>query len=160
MRGFLFFFSDHGNRQASEACCPVRVLLPTGTKWRINSWIFETLATSLPSWFTIDDLKALYYMRWGIETSFRDLKYTVGLVHLHGKSDRFVEQEVYAALTAFNYASRIAREVVIHQPKNGIYAYCVNFNNAVALAREHIRNPELDDDTLVREIAKHTIPIG
>ena len=98
-------------------------------------------------------------MRWGIETSFRDLKYSVGLVHLHGKSDQFVEQEVYAALTAFNYASRISREVVIRQPKDGIYAYRVNFRNAVALTKEHIRNPKLNNDALAREIAKHTIPI-
>ena len=128
-------------------------------RFQLDTGEFETLATSLPSSFTIDDLKALYYMRWGIETSFRDLKYSVGLVHLHGKSDQFVEQEVYAALTAFNYASRIAREVVIRQPKNGIYAYRVNFKNAVALTKEHIRNPKLNNDTLAREIAKHTIPI-
>lgn len=128
-------------------------------RFQLDTGEFETLATSLPSSFTIDDLKALYYMRWGIETSFRDLKYTVGLVHLHGKSDQFVEQEIYAALTAFNFASRIAREVVIQQPKNGVYAYRVNFKNAVALVKKHIRNPELDNNALVRGIAKHTIPI-
>lgn len=128
-------------------------------RFQLDTGEFETLATSLPSSFTIDDLKALYYMRWGIETSFRDLKYTVGLVHLHGKSDQFVEQEIYAALTAFNFASRIAREVVIQQPKDGVYAYRVNFKNAVALVKKHIRNPELDNNALVRGIAKHTIPI-
>lgn len=128
-------------------------------RFQLDTVEFETLATSLPSSFTIDDLKALYYMRWGIETSFRDLKYTVGLVHLHGKSDQFVEQEIYAALTAFNFASRIAREVVIQQPKDGVYAYRVNFKNAVALVKKHIRNPELDNNALVRGIAKHTIPI-
>lgn len=128
-------------------------------RFQLETGEFETLATSLPVSFTIGDLKELYHMRWGIETSFRDLKYSVGLVHLHGKSDQFVEQEVYAALTAFNYASRISREVVIRQPKDGIYAYRVNFKNAVALTKEHIRNPELDNATLIREIAKHTIPI-
>lgn len=128
-------------------------------RFQLDTGVFETLATSLPPSFTIDDLKALYGMRWGIETSFRDLKYTVGLVHLHGKSDPFVEQEVYAALTAFNYASRVTREVVIRQPKDGVYAYRVNFKNAVTMAKEHIRNPALDNAVLVREIAKHTIPI-
>lgn len=128
-------------------------------RFQLDTGEFETLATSLPQSFTIDDLKELYHLRWGIETSFRDLKYTVGLVHLHGKSDQFVQQEVYASLVAFNFASRIAREVVIRQPKNGVYAYRVNFKNAVALTREHIRNPQLDDETLICEIAKQTIPI-
>ncbi|MGM9608034.1 MAG: IS4 family transposase [Oscillospiraceae bacterium] len=128
-------------------------------RFQLDAGNYETIATSLPQSFTLEDIKALYHMRWGIETSFRDLKYTVGLVHLHGKSDQFVEQEIYAALTAFNFASRIVREVVIQQPKDGVYAYRVNFKNAVALVKEHIRNPELDNDTLVREIAKHTIPI-
>lgn len=129
-------------------------------RFQLNSGEFETLATSLPSSFTIADLKEIYYMRFtGIETSFRDLKYSVGLVNIHGKSDQFVEQEIFASLTAFNFTSRIAREVVIHQPKDGIYAYRVNFKNAVALAKEHIRNPQLSNDELVREMAKHAVPI-
>ena len=76
-----------------------------------------------------------------------------------GKRGCFVEQEVYAALTAFNYASRVAREVVIRQPQDGVYAYRVNFKNAVMLVKEHIRNPALDNATLIREIVKHAVPI-
>lgn len=79
--------------------------------------------------------------------------------HDNGKSDAFVEQEVYAALTAFNCTSRVAREVVIRQPQDGVYAYRVNFKNAVMLVKEHIRNPALDNATLIREIAKHAVPI-
>lgn len=44
---------------------------------------------------------------------FRDLKYKLGLVNLHGMSDAFAEQEIYAALTAFSFASRVCQEVVI-----------------------------------------------
>lgn len=61
-------------------------------------------------------------MRWGIETSFRDLKYTLGLVNLHGKRDAFAEQEIWAALTMFNFTSRIVREAVVKQPTEGVYA--------------------------------------
>ena len=57
--------------------------------------------------------------RWGIESCFRDTKYSVGLVNLHGKRDAFVEQEIYAAMIAFNFTSRVVNEVVIQQPKNG-----------------------------------------
>ena len=48
-------------------------------------------------------LRELYARRWGIERSFRKLKYTVGLTHLHfGKSD-LVLQEIFAAFTVFNF---------------------------------------------------------
>ena len=118
----------------------VRFQLPTGE--------FETIAPSLPQEFTIENIKHLYHLRWGIETSFRDLKYTIGLVNPHGKRDDFVEQEIYAAMTAFNYASRIVREVVIRQPTNGIYAYKVNFKSAVMFVRELIRNPKMNVETV------------
>lgn len=49
-------------------------------------------------------------MRWGIEISFRDLKYTLGLVNLHGKRDAYAEQEIYAAMTMFNLTNRIIRQ--------------------------------------------------
>ena len=76
-----------------------RVLLDNGE--------FQTVATSLPPSFTLADIRELYHLRWGLETAFRDLKYTLGLVNLHGRSDAFAEQELYADLTAFNFASRV-----------------------------------------------------
>ena len=51
------------------------------------------MATSLPPSFTLADIKELHHLRWGIETSFRDLKYTLGLVDLHGRSDAFAEAD-------------------------------------------------------------------
>lgn len=128
-------------------------------RFHLDNGEFETVATSLPRSFTLEDIKALYHLRWGIETSFRDLKYTLGLVHLHGKSDAFAEQEVYANLTAFNFTSRICREVVVRQPRDGIYAYRVNFKMAVALCREFIRTPNADSRKLMADIGRYTVPI-
>lgn len=129
----------------------VRFQLPTGE--------FETIATSLPQEFSIEDIKHLYHLRWGIETSFRDLKYTIGLVNLHGKRDDFVEQEIYAAMTVFNYASRIVREVVIRQPTRGVYAYKVNFKAAVMFVRELICDPKINVEKVAWNIARNIIPI-
>ena len=83
------------------------------------------VATSLPPSFTLADIRELYHLRWGIETSFRDLKYTLGLVNLHGRSDAFAEQEIYATLTAFNFASWVCQQMVIRQLKGGVYTYNV-----------------------------------
>ena len=128
-------------------------------RFLLDSGEFETVATSLPRSFTLEDVKALYHLRWGIETSFRDLKYTLGLVNLHGKSDSFAEQEIYANLTVFNFASRVCQQVVVRQPKEGVYAYKVNFKMAVTLCREFIRTPKADANKLLNDIARYTVPI-
>ena len=82
-----------------------------------------------------------------------------GVVNLHGRSDAFAEQELYADLTAFNFASRVCREVVVRQPSDGIYAYKVNFKMAVMLCKEFLRTPNADSEKLLEEIARHTVPI-
>lgn len=129
----------------------VRFQLPTGD--------FETIATSLDSSFTIDDIKALYAMRWGIETSFRDLKYSIGLVNLHGKSDAYAEQEIYASLAMFNAVSRLSREAVIRQPSEGVYAYKVNYKMATHLCREYLRSSDMDSYELMKQITKNSVAI-
>ena len=128
-------------------------------RFLLDNGEFETVATSLPRPFTPEDIKALYHMRWGQELAFRDLKYTLGLINLHGKRDTFAEQEIYASLTAFNFASRVCREVAVRQTKDGMYTYKVNFKMAVALCREFIRTPKADADKLLNDIARYTIPI-
>ena len=128
-------------------------------RFQLDNGEYETVATSLPPSFTLEDIKELYHLRWGIETSFRDLKYTLGLVNLHGKSDAFTEQEIYASLTAFNFASRVCRKVVVRQPTEGVYAYKVNFKMAVMLCKEYIRTPKADGDKLMKDIARYTVPI-
>ena len=128
-------------------------------RFQLDNGEFETVATSLPRSFDLVAVKELYHLRWGIETSFRDLKYTLGLVNLHGKSDIFAEQEIYANLAVFNYASRVCREAVVRQPKDGVYAYRVNFKMAVALCREFIRTRSADGEKLRVSIARYTVPI-
>ena len=116
------------------------------------------MATSLPPSFTLDDIRELYHLRWSIEISFRDLKYTLGLVNLRGKSDDFAMQEIYASLTAFNFASLVCKSIIVDQPKDGIYAYKVNFKSAVTKCKKYIRS-EIDEKRLVADIARYTVPI-
>lgn len=128
-------------------------------RFQLETGEFETIATSLPRTFTLEDIRELYHLRWGIETSFRDLKYTLGLVNLHGKRDAFAEQEIWAALTMFNFTSRIVREAVVKQPTDGIHAYRVNFKMAVAICREYFRTNSADSEKLLQEISQYTVPI-
>ena len=129
----------------------VRVLLDTGE--------YETLVTNLPRSFTIDDVKMLYHMRWGIETSFRNLKYTVGLINVHSRLENSIFQEIYAALTMYNFCNRISKAVIISQKSDNKHEYKVNFKMAVYLCREFFRTPGADAEKLMRDIARYTEPV-
>ncbi len=105
-------------------------------RFPISEDTFETIITNLDAEsFPPSELKKLYAMRWGIETSFRELKYTVGLQHFHAKKTEFVQQEIFARLTMYNFYELITQSVVIHQ-KNRKYAYRVNFSAAIHICRE------------------------
>lgn len=121
---------------------------------------YVTLVTTLPrDEFTLDDLKALYMRRWGIETAFRFVKYSQNLVNLHSRSREGAEQEIYAALTMANFSSRITRQVVLQQRKENIYEYRVNLTMAMFLCKQFFRNPSSDPKKLMRDIAKYTEPV-
>ena len=40
----------------------------------MDNGVFKPVTTSLPRSFTLEDVKALYHLRRGVETGFRDLK--------------------------------------------------------------------------------------
>lgn len=58
-------------------------------------------------------IKELYASRWGIETSFRDLKYTIGMLNFHSKKVMCIQQEIYARMVMYNFVQMITSHVVI-----------------------------------------------
>lgn len=117
---------------------------------------YETLATSLPRSVTADEIKELYHSRWGIETAFRELKYGIGIEHLHGKSDEFAYQEIFAALTMANFCSRIAQTAVIEQNSDNKLLYAVNRKMAIVLCRQYFTGKITSEKELMQKIEKHT----
>lgn len=96
---------------------------------------FETIITNLPvDTFPTDEIKKLYAMRWGIETSFRDLKYTIGLLHFHAKKVDYILQEIFARLIMYNFSELITSHVVI-QNGNRLYEYKVCFSSAAHICK-------------------------
>ena len=63
-------------------------------RFPISETSYETILTNLPDNVTPDKLKELYHRRWGIETSFRELKYSIGLSDFHSKNYDFILQEI------------------------------------------------------------------
>lgn len=83
-------------------------------------------------------LRALYAKRWGVETSFRELKYTVGLIHLHSRKSDLVLQEIFAAFTIFNFTQAAAWSVDKTWGRSK-YRRRANFSHAVYLCCEVLR---------------------
>ena len=105
-------------------------------RFPISDTMCETIITNLGAeQYPLSEIKRLYAMRWGIETSFRDLKHTLGLLHLHAKKVEFILQEIFAKLTMYNFCELITQSVVIQQYQKK-YAYKINFSDAVRICFE------------------------
>ena len=63
-------------------------------RFQLETGEFETIATSLPRTFTLEDIRELYHLRWGIETSFRDLKITLLGEKVYGKDSSGIACDV------------------------------------------------------------------
>ena len=119
----------------------------------IADGVYETVYTNLDAvQFPSEKIKELYHLRWGIETSFKELKYAIGLSSLHGKKKEFMIQEVFSRLILYNYTSMIAHQVNIPEGQR------VNFPVAAYLCRQFIRN-KLSCSQVLKSIVKHLSPI-
>lgn len=69
----------------------------------------EVLATNLTDRdnYTIEDLKALYHLKWGIEESYKTFKKVLHIEHFTGESVIAVQQDFYAKVFMLNLASMI-----------------------------------------------------
>ncbi|CYV65786.1 IS4 family transposase [Streptococcus suis] len=117
----------------------------------IKPGFFETLVTNTD--YSPEKLKDLYAYRWGIETSFRDLKYSIGLTHFHAKKKEGILQEIYARFINFNVCKWLTSHVAI-KPSKLKQAYKICFSDAVYACRKFLRE-ELTSFQLETYIAKH-----
>lgn len=105
-------------------------------RFKVMDGLYETVVTNLDAHdFPASELKKLYAMRWGIETSFRELKYTVGILHFHAKKVEYIYQEIFARLVMYNFSELVASHIIIRKA-NAKYAYKVNFTVAVHVCRQ------------------------
>lgn len=104
----------------------------------------ETLITNLDHrQFPVSVLGQLYAMRWGIETSFRSLKYAVGLIHLHAKKPELVLQEIFASFLIYNF-TQAAAWTVNASFGAAKYKRHVNFSDAVFACCAFLRRSSHD----------------
>ncbi len=132
---------------------PLRVV-----RFPISDTSMETLVTNLDEdAFPMEELKQLYHLRWDIETSFRQLKYTIGLSQFQSKKVENITQEIFARLTMYNFCELITSHVVI-QNKNRKLTYQVNFSAAVHICRKFLRG-SVAPPNVEALIKKEVVPI-
>ena len=118
----------------------------------------ECIITNLDATeFSVKEIKQLYHQRWGIERSFRELKYTIGLTNFHAKKVEYILQEIFARLIIYNFCERITSFIVVQQ-KQRKYIYQINFTVAVLICRQFYRGriPPPDVEALIQ---KNVLPV-
>lgn len=162
------------NKEAGYKFMPVNQVfdyLPVGSKGtyiitfrvvclKISENNYETIITNLDRrYFKPQLLKEVYGMRWGIETSFRELKYAIGLTSFHAKKVDYIKQEIFARLTLYNYCELITTSIVMKKAERK-QKYQVNFTLAIYICREYLRNKRnISPPDVELLIQKHILPI-
>lgn len=129
-------------------------------RFPISDDSYEVLLTNLNRHvFSIENLKEIYNLRWGIETSFRELKYAIGLTSFHARKVDYIKQEVFARLLLYNYCELITTHVIV-QMKNKDKTKQVNFTVAIYICREYLRQKRnLSPPDVIKLIEKHILPV-
>ena len=121
---------------------------------------YETIVTSLDrTQFPAEEIQKLYYLRWGIETSFRELKYAIGLTRIHTKKDSAAMQEVFAQMIMYNFCECITMSVIISQKDSRKWTYQVNFTFAIHVCKDYLRSHDPDPPDIISRIQSEILPV-
>ena len=127
-------------------------------RFPITADTYETIITNLPiDKYPPAAIKKLYASRWGIETSFRDLKYTIGMLNFHSKKVTCIQQEIYAHMIMYNFAEMITSHVAITK-KQRKYVYKANFSVAAHMCKKFYRGITSPTE-LEAIISRNLVPI-
>ena len=151
------------SKETSKAVRLVKVELPSGE--------VEILITSLLDSAKYPDsiFKDLYFLRWGVETFYDELKNKIKAEHFSGYSGHSILQDFYAALFVSNVQSLIVGEIndeLAEEFTENKYQYKVNNNLSYGFLKDRIitlffsdKEMEIIVSELKKLFKKHTIPI-
>lgn len=129
-------------------------------RFKITDDSYECLITNLEeSEFSLVELKEIYHLRWSEETSFRSLKYTVGMLYFHSKKRDFLKQEIYASILLYNVSNTIIKNIKFkEQISRRKYDVKINYSVALTNIRLFLKNL-LPAQVLIERIKKILVPI-
>lgn len=108
--------------------------------------------------FDANEIKELYKMRWGIETSFKELKYAAGLTCFHSKKEELIFQEIYARLILYNFCQSIALHIKLRQKKRK-HTYQLNYTMAIKICRNFMKYDKAPPSDVEKLLEKELLPI-
>lgn len=148
-----FDFIEYGSQDTYEMSFRI-------VRFPISDSTYECIVTNLPAnEFPTERIKKVYYARWGIESSFRKLKYTIGLSNFHAYKPEYIKQEIWAKLIAYNITEILINHAVVEQKKTK-HKYKVNFSVAAHICRIFLRMTTKKDSIEVMSLLqKELIPI-
>ena len=99
-------------------------------------------------------------MRWGIETSFRELKYAVGLTNFHAKKVDYIAQEIWARMILYNFCESITTRIVQRQSKRKRkYIYQINYTRAIHICHYFFSARKKAPPNVENLIRKELLPV-
>ena len=126
---------------------------------RLDNGTYICIATNLPEEdFPLKEIKKLYRMRWSEETSFRELKYTIGLVNWHSSKYDGILQEINARMILYNFCELATAHVVVKTSKNTKHVYKINFATAVNICRAYLKHGGDETETMLL-IQRYLTPV-
>lgn len=134
----------------------------------------EILLTSLlDKNITIEDFKKLYFMRWGIEIKYDDLKNKLQIENFTGTTKIAIEQDFYVSIYLSNMAelARVQNEEILKEKNNGKklkYEYKPNLNILIGTLKDKFvmmlleKSPRKRNKTykkIMEQISQSSVPI-
>ena len=110
----------------------VNVILPTGETEKLITNVFN---------FTLDEMKEIYNLRWGIEKKFLVLKERLQIENFTGSILELILKDFYATVVISNLVSLSKQEAQLlndklPNAKKRKYEYKINTNLAIATLRD------------------------
>jgi len=148
----------------------VKIELPNGvTEYLVTSILDKEVLTK-------EDLRKIYFMRWGVEEGFKQLKNTMELENISGKSEETVLQEYYGKVVMHNLHKVVVKTAQEELDKkveesgeelkyerykiNENVSYGIVKNKIVELLNDPEGNWDRTFDYLVKVVQKNPIPIS
>lgn len=95
----------------------------------------------------------------GIESSFRKLKYTIGLSNFHAYKPEYIKQEIWAKLIVYNITESLINHTMVEHGDTK-HKYKVNFNAASHICRAFLRpSTEKGQIDVMSLLKRELIPI-
>ena len=148
-----FDFIEYGSTDTYELSFRV-------VRFPISENSFECIVTNLPcDDFPPEKIKELYNKRWAVESSFRKLKYTVGLSNFHSRKPESIRLDIWAKLIAYNAVELLVSHAVVEK-HNTKYPYKVSFTRAAHICRIYLRlTTQTDFIDVMALLLKELVPV-